>query len=367
MRVLILSANTGGGHNSAAKAVGEAFRRLGHEYEITDALSFLSETVSEVLSKGHNNLYRYLPGLFGVGYRFAENHSPRLLYESMAPGAKRLSQFIKNGDFDVAVCTHVFAAMMITEGYKKYDLHIPQYFVSTDYTCYPGVSTVDVEAVFMPAEGLRQEFLDGGVQEERLVAINGIPISHIFSVPPLQEEARHRLGLPQEGRVVLLCCGSMGCGNMHSVAPDFVRQLPEDVTFVVICGHNVRAYQQLTEMALERTVVVGFTNQIVDYMAAADICVSKPGGLSTTELLSVKVPMVLLLAVPGCESRNMDFLVGQKLAVRADDWDEAVTATVRLLCEPDELKALQDRLEETDFSRGADTVATYVTKRYEQK
>lgn len=367
MHILILSANTGGGHNSAAKAIGEAFHRRGHDYDISDSLAFVSEAVSEVIRRGHDNLYRYLPGLFGVGYRFAENHSPRMMYEAVALGAKRLNSFIVNGQYDAVVCTHVFAAMMVTEAYKKHELTVPQYFVSTDYTCHPGVSAVDADAIFMPSEGLRQEFLDGGADEDKLVVIGGIPISHVFSSPPARAEARQRLGLDENSRIVLLCSGSMGAGNIHRVAADFVQGLPQDATLVVVCGHNERSFQQLQEQNLDRVVVVGFTDRMVDYMAAADVCISKPGGLSTTELLSVKVPMVLMLSVPGCESRNMDFLVNQKLAVGADNWDEAIAATARLLRQPEELNALRDRMLETDFSAGADRLAAVVIKRNEQK
>ena len=367
MHVLILSANTGGGHNSAAKAIGEALNKYGAEFDMADALGFVSGAASEVLSKGHNNLYRYLPGLFGVGYRFAENHSPRMMYEGLALGAKKLAAFIKEGRFDAVVCTHVFGAMMVTEGCRKYDLTLPQYFVPTDYTCYPGTGIIDVQAIFMPAEGLRQAYLDGGVREELLVVANGIPISPAFCNPPDKAEARRNLGLPESGPIVLLCCGSMGCGHIHRVAADFVEKLPKEATLVVVCGHNARSYRLLQEQALERTVVVGFTHRMVEYMAAADVCVTKPGGLSTTELLSMKLPMVLLLAVPGCESRNLDFFESQNLAVRADGWDGAVDKTVWLLNNPDELEVLRARIRETDFSQGAETIARVVVKRNEQK
>ncbi len=367
MRVLILSANTGGGHNSAAKAVKEALEHHQAECATADTLSFVSELVSDIVCKGHNNLYKYFPELFGVGYRFAENHSPKLLYDSMTLGAKKLSVFIKEGQFDAIVCTHVFASMMVTEAHKKYDLAVPQYFVSTDYTCYPGVSTIDAEGIFMPAEGLRQEYLDGGADESRLIVANGIPILPVFRHPPEKGEARNRLGLPETGRIVLLCCGSMGAGNIHRVVPDFAAQLPEDALLVVVCGHNERTYQQLTENPPERTVVVGFTDRMVDYMAAADVCVSKPGGLSITEMLSLKVPMVLVLAVPGCETRNLDFLERQELAVRAETWEDAAVVAADLLRHPEKLTALRERMGETDFSSGAETIATVVVKRNEQK
>ena len=76
MRVLILSANTGAGHNSTAGAIAEALEKKGAEYEIVDALAFISEKVSDFISKGHSYVYQKLPRLFGLGYRFVQRGLP---------------------------------------------------------------------------------------------------------------------------------------------------------------------------------------------------------------------------------------------------------------------------------------------------
>ena len=76
MKVLILSANTGGGHNSTARALADQLVKQNIEYEIADTLAFISEKVSDFISWGHSYVYRKLPKLFGVGYRFEEKHPP---------------------------------------------------------------------------------------------------------------------------------------------------------------------------------------------------------------------------------------------------------------------------------------------------
>ncbi|MEE1329802.1 MAG: hypothetical protein U0K18_01165 [Acutalibacteraceae bacterium] len=72
--MLILSCNTGEGHNSAAKAIKEKFISRNSECDIKDALAFWSPEKSKLISKGHVFIYRKMPTLFGVGYRFEENH-----------------------------------------------------------------------------------------------------------------------------------------------------------------------------------------------------------------------------------------------------------------------------------------------------
>ena len=114
MRVLILSANTGGGHNSTAQALAHALARHGAEYEIADTLAFISVRLSDLVSRGHTYVYRRLPRLFGIGYRFEERHTPHFIYEQCARGAESLYRKLTAGGFDAVLCVHVFSAMMLT-------------------------------------------------------------------------------------------------------------------------------------------------------------------------------------------------------------------------------------------------------------
>lgn len=366
MRVLILSANTGGGHNSAAKSIGEALTEYGATYEIVDSLGFLSDAASQVLSHGHNYLYRYFPQLFGLGYRFEENHSSRLMYESMALGAKKLCAYLAENAWDAIVCTHLFASIMVTEAKRKYGLSVQDYFVATDYTCYPGMDTVEPYCCCIPHESLREEYVSVGIPDACIFP-TGIPVGKAFTQTISKAEARKRLHLPVEGRVVLLCFGSGGYGAIEKLAPEFSAMLPQDTTLVIICGHNARAYRHLKEVENERLVVVGFTKRIADYMAAADIGVSKPGGLSTTEMLAMGLPMVLFLAIPGCESHNLTFFERLGVAVACRTWEETIAATVNLLRQPEKMMQMCQRMQNKGYGNGAQRLAARICKQNEQK
>lgn len=361
MHVLILSANTGGGHNSAANAIGEMLRRKGIAYDIEDCLAFMSEIASDVISFGHSYIYRHLPRLFGLVYAHKETHSPKSMYETVALGAKKFAAFMDSREYDAIVSVHVFSGMLVTEWFRKYDKSLPHYFVATDYTCSPGASTIKADAYFIPHERLKEEFTANQLPADKLIA-SGIPVSAAFSTRMDKAAAREKLHLPIEGRIVLLSSGSMGCGNIHRVVPDFVKHLPENTTLVIICGRNMRSYRLLQEQNTPHTVVVGYTHQIADYMAAADLCVSKPGGLTTTEMLAIGLPMVLMLAVPGCESRNLNFLAKEKLAIGTQDWEEAMDMTAYLLDHPQYLEEMRHHMKEHAYGDGAARIVEYIQK-----
>ena len=359
MRVLMLSANTGGGHNSAATAVQMQFEAQGVECEIRDALSFVSDIHSDIVSSGHTYIYRYFPQLFGIGYRFEERHPPRFIYEQVAMGAKRFVAYLQENPVDAIVSTHLFGSMLVTEARKRFGVTVPHYAVITDYTLYPGTDMVDVQRFFIGAEGLMKNYIRAGIAAERLY-VSGIPIRPSFMEQYDPQEVRRNLHLPERGRIVLLFSGSIGCGRLHRVEPELEKNLPSDATLVILCGHNARMYQQLKERCSAHTVVVGYTNRIAEYMAAADLCISKPGGLSITEMLAMKVPMVLMLSVPGCESRNMAFFEANDIAIGTNDWDEAIKATGELIRSPERLNKMKEQMMRVGYPGGASQIVRTV-------
>ena len=359
MRVLILSANTGGGHNSAADAIQEELNLRGIESDIKDCLGFISEKASDFISWGHSYMYKHLPRVFGQAYRFEEQRSSQLIYESIALGASKYHAFISERDYSAVLCVHVFASTLVTEEQRRYGKKLPHYFIATDYTCSPGGGEALADMWFIPDDDLSDEFIQCGVPAERVLT-TGIPVKRVFSQFIDKTEARKELGLPLDGRVVLMCCGSIGCGRMNKIVPDFAQMLPTDTTLAVICGNNDKLYDQLTEKEIPRTAVIGYTDKIAQYMAAADLCLSKPGGLSTTELMASCLPSVLVLVVPGCESRNFDFVLRKGLAYGVTNWQDAITRAIACLQQPQQLLSMRERLVSYAAGHGAQNIVNRI-------
>ena len=336
MRLLILSCNTGEGHNSAAKAIREYFLSNNDECDIKDALAFWSPEKSKLISKGHVLIYRKFPKLFGVSYRFEENHPPKdgdesLIYELVIKGCNSLYEFLQTEKYDAVVCTHVFSAMMMTELKKRRKINIRSYFVATDYTCSPGVNQTAMDAYFIPHKKLIKEFADNGLPMSRIIP-SGIPVRRDFYNKTEPQKAKRTLSLPQDKRVALLMCGSMGCGPIKDLAELLPQQLPEDALLVIICGNNVKLYRSLTKYPLPENVrVIGFTSRMPLYMDAAELILTKPGGLSTTEAAVKTIALVHTAPIPGVETANVEFFRKNGLAVTGDTLEELMHNAMPLL------------------------------------
>lgn len=319
MRILLLSGNTGEGHNSAAKALSEYFEAQGCQCDIHDGLQYLRFSAGDFISWGHKFVYRKLPRIFGIGYRCAQHIRNRRPYQQLLKrrakkmmrklphNKKRLMEFIKAGKYDAVISVHVFIAGMMSELRQCGALDIPSFFLATDYSCYPGINQLDVDAWMVPHGNMIPQLISLGIPEDKIVP-TGIPIRSDFAKKQERSEARRVLELPEKKKIVVLSCGSMGASNMGSMVLAITESLPDDAMLIAICGNNKVLERNLKILHTKKLMVLGYVDCMSTYMDAADLFITKPGGLSTTEAMYKQVPTVLVHAVPGCETGNLDFI-----------------------------------------------------------
>lgn len=366
MRVLILTCNTGGGHNAVAAALAESFRRLGVSSDTADGLSFISQKASRFVSKWHTRFYRRYPKLYKAGYMSAENDAEsndrdNPVYRYMARGARRLGRAIQDGGYDAVVCVHVIPAMMMTELRRQHETGPVFCFVATDYTCSPTVGGCTPDICVIPHEELAEEFVSCGIARETLLAA-GIPVRAVFRERGDRAAARSELALPPEGRHIVLMSGSIGCGPMADIAAELEKRMERGDFASVLCGSNRQMLYALRRRGFRRVEAVGFTNRVHRYMDSADVLVSKPGGISITEAGTRGTPLLLADMVGGCETRNQEFF-------HAHDWAETcqpedmADAALALLDWPERRQALVAQQHRDFDGLAADRVAQAVYDR----
>jgi len=366
MRVLILTCNTGGGHNAVAAALAESFRRLGVSSDTADGLSFISQKASRFVSKWHTRFYRRYPKLYKAGYMSAENDAEsndrdNPVYRYMTRGARRLGRAIQDGGYDAVVCVHVIPAMMMTELRRQHETGPVFCFVATDYTCSPTVGGCTPDICVIPHEELAEEFVSCGIARETLLAA-GIPVRAVFRERGDRAAARSELALPPEGRHIVLMSGSIGCGPMADIAAELEKRMERGDFASVLCGSNRQMLYALRHRGFRRVEAVGFTNRVHRYMDSADVLVSKPGGISITEAGTRGTPLLLADMVGGCETRNQEFFHARGWAETCQPEDMA-DAALALLDRPERRQALVAQQHRDFDGLAADRVAQAVYDR----
>ncbi|MDB5868442.1 MAG: galactosyldiacylglycerol synthase, partial [Polaromonas sp.] len=161
------------------------------------------------------------------------------------------------------------------------------------------------------------------------IHVTGIPVMPAFAAPLDRQECAGEFGLDPQQATILLMGGGAGLGSLAAIAARLLA-LDGDFQLIVLAGKNAQALGALQALALQypgRLVAQGFTDQVARLMACADLVITKPGGLTTSECLAMGLPMIVNAPIPGQEERNADFLLEQGVALKAFD---AVTLEYRV-------------------------------------
>lgn len=320
MKVLILSTGTGEGHNSAGKAVKEQFDKRGIPCVMADALTFASDKAAyygrKIYVWSTVKATRVFSGAYKAGRAISSSRRKSPVYYANALYAGRLYRYITDHGFDTIVMPHLFPAEAVTYMTKKYQPAVKTYFIATDYTCIPFTEETEMDYYFLPHEDLKEEFRARGLPDEKLVA-TGIPVSEEFQKLLSGEEARKKLGIGRSDRCLLVMTGSMGYGNIEKLVGILAVSIRENDRIYVLGGTNETLKERLRECYDNdsRVEILDYIDNPREYLAAADILFSKPGGLTSTEAVVAGIPLVHTGPIPGCEEKNAAFFSTRGMAV----------------------------------------------------
>lgn len=363
MEALILSCSTGGGHNAAAYAVSEALELRGHNTTILDPYSLIGEKVAKAVGGTYVKMAQITPRLFGVVYKLGDSYrhlpikSP--VYRVNGLLARYLSEYFSAHKTDVVLCTHVFPAEMLTYMRNK-GMTVPKsIFVATDYTCVPFTEETNCDYFIAPSQDLNDEYLRHGIPDEKIVS-GGIPVKKAFRDVLSKGEAKAALGMDRKSRYILLTGGSIGAGKLET-AIRVLRPIltPEGKRLIVLCGNNSSLYKMLKEKYAQsdRIEILRSTNDMPTYLHACDLFIGKPGGLSSTECASARVPTIFISPIPGCETQNSRFFGRRGMALTVKSVRRELLDAVRKLELEEEAAKMRAQQEKYISGMGAERIA----------
>ena len=349
-RVLILSASSGAGHVRAGQALAQAFQQRGDcHVEHVDAIQHVSKLFQRIYDDAYIAMVQNAPSLMGLLYDQTDQpwSNPRRRLALDRLNTQPMIRMLKKVQPDLCIATHFLPAEILAWLIAKRKLQARHVIVVTDYDVHAMwlCRTVDRYEVALPEAA---EYLAGiGVPREK-VRVTGIPIDPVFEVPVGRSEARRKLGLSVDSRVLLISAGGYGVGPVEQLVNGLLALgRPWQLVAIAGKGEKLRArLEQLSKSAGKladgghRLVAVGFTKEMDQYMAAADALIGKSGGLTTSEALARGLPMILIEPIPGQEERNADHLLEAGVAIRCNNLPAAAWKIGALMDNPEKLKAM---------------------------
>lgn len=347
-RLLLLSVSAGAGHGRAAEALAAvAAAEFGAQVQHWDVMDHVPAAFRKLYTDFYLRLVDKFPSLWAQLYRITDETPPdattaRLRRAVERLNARGLQRAIDEFAPDVIICTHFLPAELLARAQQRGRLNCPVHVQVTDFDLHALWVVPELAGYFAASEEVAARMRARGLPAQR-IHVSGIPIMPAFAQPLERAACAAEAGLDPQRPVLLLMGGGAGVGALDEAAAGLLA-LEVDFQLVALAGRNEAMLARLRELAAHhpgRLFPQGFTRTIERLMACADLAISKPGGLTTSECLALGLPMIVFAPIPGQEERNCDYLLENGAGLKAVDATALEYRVRALLADPARLAAMR--------------------------
>ncbi|MDD5116395.1 MAG: glycosyltransferase [Candidatus Omnitrophica bacterium] len=323
-RIILMYISEVSGHRSATMAIEKAIRTLSPKCEILNinAFNYTNPISEKVINRIYMEVIKYTPKIWDYLYDNPKvvkglEKIKKSVHKSNSPKLKKLFNSFKP---DVVVCTQAFPCGMVADYKKAYGVNLPLVAVLTDYIPHSYWVYDNVDYYITPSDDVSERLVKKGVAASRVRSF-GIPFDHKFNQKQDREEIFRKLGLDPRRPVILIMGGGQGLGPIKTIVKS-LEASRYDIQELIVTGTNKKLYSSLKRKVRRYKKDIhlfGFVQNIHELMHVSGLIISKPGGVTTAEVLSARLPMVIVKPIPGQEANNTNFLTGKGAAVKVDD------------------------------------------------
>lgn len=369
--LVLLSVSAGAGHIRAAEALKATADRTYpdlHTIHI-DIMELVPDHFRKLYADSYIHVVKHHPALWGYLYRLADRQNVDSKLNQMRSAIERLNtrklgKTLKKLKPDHVICTHFLPAGLLARRIKKGKFSTPVWVLDTDFDIHTMWIYEGMEGYFAASEEVAWRMHDRGVPFERIY-MTGIPIMPAFQQPLDRIACAREIGIHPQKMTFLLMSGGAGLGGIDALAERLLC-LPGDFQMIALAGKNdalLQSLKKLAESYPQRLFPFGFTTTIERLMAASDLAITKPGGLTTSECLSMNLPMIVVSPIPGQEERNADYLLEHGVALKAYDVAGLEYRVNRLLQHPQRLTDMRRRMQKIGKPQAAADILRIVLHR----
>jgi len=325
MKILILYAKVGNGHLKASEAIRDEINKRFPEAEIffEDGLEYSGALTNKMIIKGYANLVKFTPDMYGKLYYSTDTQKRSVVDEAYKIVNRyltiRLKRMLRKINPDVIISAHPFVTRMCAYLKRKGKTNASLITNLTDYGVHnmwvEGVKNID--KICVATEEMKKDCVEEYNINPEKVEVTGIPVSERFLKPMDKNVMLNELGLEDKTTFLFFAGGGLGLGDSQEILSDFLNS-NEDFQMIVVAGKNQKQKEKFEKMAEgnnKKIVILGYTDKVPELMNIATVVITKPGGLTSTECLVMRKPMVIINPIPGQEEQNAIYFVNNGTAV----------------------------------------------------
>jgi processive 1,2-diacylglycerol beta-glucosyltransferase len=258
---------------------------------------------------------------------------------------------------DAIVCTHFLPAELCAGWRESNHINVPVYTVVTDFEPHRMWQHRGLDGYFVATGEAADRLINDGI-DRSIIQVTGIPIQTEFASVRDRVTAKTRLAIDPDRSLLLLMGGGLGVGGIDLLARSLVLR-PIDSQVAFITGHNRTLRRRLRQQA-PHWIVRGFVGNMPDWLAAADVVISKAGGLAASELMAAGVPTIIPPSLRGHETSNAEYFTACGAAIKADSIPDAIDQAAALLQDRSRQQEMRSAAQRFARPNAAADVADYV-------
>jgi processive 1,2-diacylglycerol beta-glucosyltransferase len=239
------------------------------------------------------------------------------------------------------VSTQAFPCGMVADFKRIKKARLPLVAVLTDFVPHSYWIYDTIDYYITPSEEVKRRLIRKGIDPQRIKTF-GIPFDLKFNKYMNKTEIRNKLNLQINSFTILIMGGGQGLGPIKNIVKA-LENLSFDLQEIVVCGTNHRVYCWLKKRLgkfKKKIFLFGYAHNIEELMSAADLIITKPGGVTCAEALSKGLPMIIISPIPGQEANNTSYLTRQGAAIGVDKPEDLAKIVIDLYNHRDKLDEL---------------------------
>lgn len=340
-RIAIFSVSAGAGHVRAAAALEAAARAWFPDVQAThvDLMSIVSPVFRSIYADGYLKVVRHAPALWKQMYAVSDATADESVFTRVREAVERANvprfdAVLRDLAPDHVISTHFLPPQLVGRVAARGETSASNWVAVTDFDVHASWIQPAATGYLVADAWTAARAAERGINPA-LVTPTGIPISPVFAERWDRRACAEGFGLDPERPTVALMAGNAGVTPIDELA-SAVLALDPRLQVIAIAGRNPGLRARLDAVAAEpanrgRLHAMGHTTTIELVMAASDLAVTKPGGLTVSECLAMGLPMVIVSPIPGQEERNAAFVTSRGAAVQARTGSDVVAEVRRLL------------------------------------
>ena len=338
LNILITTAPFGNGHKMVATALKNAFINKGYNNVfVVDLFTEAHPKITESIKKAYIKSYE-----FGEAYSILYYGSEKLTDKKIIEvyrnfGYRKLRDISKEFKPDVIINTFpILASLKIKNSNGE---NIPVFNIVTDFYVHKLWLSEEIDKFYIATEELKEELQKLNIPVEKTV-VSGIPIREAFEEAESISMLYNKYNFKRGKKIVLINSGAFGV--FKKVCIELCKD--KNIQVAVVCGNNKTQKERLESLELKNLRVFGYIENIDDLYKISCCMITKSGGITLTEALSVQLPLIIIKPVPGQEKENALYFERKGAAIIANNSYQIINSTIELINNPRLLLAMKKNM-----------------------